>query len=168
MTRPKLVAGLIIATVVIIAGYVAVRMLVRHFETEMMEHKGARETTGVIVGKEHVHFEAGQTSYQNDQGRTVPVQSWMIKTGEFRVFYKMNDFDQVPASKRGGLVRGDQERERKFGPRFTIADQQAYDQAQVGQPVIVNYRWASDSDIEVIGVDFPREHSHAKQKSDLD
>src|SRR5215471_17896557 len=123
MSRRKLIGVLTITAAVLITGYIGVRVAIQHFEKELMEHKVARETTGIITNKKKVQFDAGQGSYQNDEGRAVPIQSWRIKNGEFRVYYKIDNFGQVPNAKRRGLTRGDQERERKLGPRFRIVDQ---------------------------------------------
>jgi hypothetical protein len=162
MARSKLLLGLFTTIAALLIAGFAGRMLLQYFVNEMMEHKVTRDTTAVTVGKKYVQFEAGQPSYVNDQGQTIALDGASRKSGEFRIYYKINNFDQVPGSKQRGLTRGDEEREKKFGPRFTIVDERTYDQAQVGQSINVTYRWASDSDIEVIVVDFPKDPARDK------
>jgi hypothetical protein len=166
VSRRKLTVGLITAVVVLIAAYVAVRILAQQFEKNLMETKAAlespHETMGVIVGRKQVRFETGQTSYINAEGKTIPLDDRLQKDGEFRVYYKINDFNQMPSSMRSGLARVEQEREKRFGPRFTVVDERAYDKAQLGQGVDVTYHWASDSNIYIIAVGFLSEHSRAQ------
>jgi hypothetical protein len=154
MTRPRLLLALVIAiAIAAIAGPFVVRLSIQHFEKEMIEHKAARKTTGVIVAKKHVQFKPDQTSYQDDEGRAIPVDTWRSKSGEFRVYYKIDNFDQVPGTNPAALAAVEKKRATKFGPRFHILEQRAYDEATVGQAVNVTYRWADDSKIEVISVE---------------
>jgi mRNA-degrading endonuclease RelE of RelBE toxin-antitoxin system len=147
---------LLFAIVSLIAISAAVRAYVKHFETELMEHKRARTTTGVVLDKKLVQFASDQTTYQNEEGRTVYLDDWRRRSGEYRIFYKIDNFDQIPEAHRSALVAAEERRNKQFGPRFRIADEQTFEQAEAGQATNVVYRWADDSTIEVISFELRR------------
>lgn len=140
----------LIAVVVIVGVAMGVRAYIRHGETELMEHKRARTTTGIVIDKEHVQFESSQTEYRNDEGRMVHLEDWRKRNGEFRIFFKIDNFDQVPVSHRPALMTAEEERGKKFGSRFRVVGQSTFDQAKSGQTVKIMYRWTEDSKIEII------------------
>lgn len=159
--RGKLIFVLI-AGVAVVAIAVGVRAYIQRGETELMEHKSARTTTGVVVEKKHVQFGSDQTEYQNDEGRMVRLEDWRKKGGEFRIFYKIDNFDQIPEAHRSALVTAEEERRKRFGPRFRVVDQSTFDQAKSGQVVNVKYRWADDSKIEIISFELAGQHNNGK------
>ena len=138
---------------VTIIGLIALSFFTHHAEQELMEHKRLRKTTGTIVDKVHVHFATDQTSYQNDEGRTVPVEGWRRASGELRIYYTIDNFDQIPNSSRSAIVTAERERTKKYGSRFRLVDQSTFETAIVGQRVIVTYRWISNSAIEVVSIE---------------
>ena len=116
-----------------------------------MEHKTAHTTVGIVVDKKHVQFRSDQTTYQNDEGRdTVHLEDWRKDTGEFRVFYNIENFDQLPAANRPVLVAAERERTKRLGSRYRVVDQHTFEEAKIGQTVNITYRLADDSHIEVI------------------
>jgi hypothetical protein len=131
-------------------GLTTVRMLIHRSEKDLMEHKIARTTIGVVVDKKRVQFGSDQTAYQNDEGQTVHLEDWRKKSGEFRIFYNIENFDQLPTANRAAFVAAEQERTKSFGPRFRVVDQYTFDEGKTGQKVNITYRWADDSRIEVI------------------
>ncbi|HEY6970927.1 MAG TPA: hypothetical protein VJA94_17085, partial [Candidatus Angelobacter sp.] len=87
------------------------------------------------------------------EGRAIPVDAWRKKTPEFRVYYKIDNFDQIPERHRKALATAEQDRFKKFGPRYTIVNQKDYDAAEIGQSVVVKYAWLNDSQIDLIRVE---------------
>lgn len=124
-----------------------------HAQSDILEHKSARLTTGTVLFKQHVSFGRGDTFYRNAEGRKVMIEPWRRKSGEDRVYYRMDNLDQVPEPYRSSLVRAEAEREKKFGPRFSIADPRLYDSARPGSTLRIKYRWASDTQLEIISVE---------------
>jgi hypothetical protein len=159
--RGKLIFVLI-AGAVVVAIAAGVRAYIQRGETEMMEHKRARTTSGVVLDKKHVQFVSEQTEYQNDEGRTVHLEGWRKKSGEFRIFYKIENFDQIPATHRSALVAAEEERGKRFGPRFRVVDQSTFDQAKNRQVVNVTYRWADDSKIEIMSFELAGQRNNDK------
>ena len=159
--RGKLIAVLI-AGPGILAAVVVVRAYLRHSEAELMEHKMVRTTTGVVLEKKHVRFAADQTEYQNDEGRTVHLENWRKNSGELRVFYKIDNFDQIIEPHRSAVLTAEEERGKRFGPRFRIVDQSTFDQAERGEVVHVTYRWAGNSKIEIVSLELATQHSDRK------
>lgn len=147
--RGKLISTLVVG-VAIIAVLLGVRAYIRHGEIQLMEYKTARTTTGVVTDKKHVQFASNETAYRDDEGKTIRLEDWREKNGEFRIFYKINNFDQMPEAQRSTIMTAEEERGRQYGPRFRIVDQRTFDQAKSGQTVTITYRWAGDSKIEII------------------
>lgn len=147
--RGKLIIALVTGLAVS-ASFMAVRAYIRHSEAELMEHKIARAATGIVTGKEHVQFRSDQTEYQDEEGQPVHLEDWRKKSGEFRIFYKIDNFDQIPGVHRTDVANAEKEREQRFGSRFRAVNQQTFDQATKGQAVNVTYRWTGDSKIEIL------------------
>jgi hypothetical protein len=146
----KLALYLIILLTAGSAAMLAGRALIRHWDTELMEHKMARTTTGVVVDKKHAQFASDQTTYLNDEGKTRILQRGENGKGQFRVFYTIDNFNQVPGHAKTSLAAAEQERFGKFGPRYTIVFEKEFQDTPVGRHIEVTYRWASDREIEVI------------------
>jgi hypothetical protein len=140
---------LVVAGVVAIA-FAATLMFIRRSEKDLMEHKTARTTVGTVVDKGRVQFKSDQTTYQNDEGQTVHLEDWRKESGELRILYSIENFDQLPAPNRAALAAAEHARAKRLGSRFRVVDQHTFDEAKIGQAVNVTYRWADDSQIEVI------------------
>ena len=144
---------LLYSAALVVAGLIAViawRALIRHWETELLEHKMARHTTGVVVDKQHIRFGQDQTTYVDAEGRSRPLERWQKEEGEFRVSYSIDNFNQTPGRTPASLARAEQERFRKFGPRYTIVSEKEFLEASIGRRIEIVYRWASDREIEII------------------
>ena len=148
--RLLIVAG-IVAIVILVP--IAVLYGIRRFEHEVFEHKTARDTSGVVVGKEYVQFDSNQSTYQDAEGRSRPLEDWRKRDGEYRVFYTVDNFNQVPGQAQVSLVSAEAERFKKYGPRYTIVNAKDFERAAVGQRIAIVYRWANDSQIEMIDVE---------------
>jgi len=135
---------------VVAAIAIALRAYIGHSQTESMEHKSARTTSGIITDKKYVQFGSNQTEYQNDEGQIIHLEDWRRKSGEFRIFYKIDNFDQIPEIHRSTIVTVEEQRTKQHGFRYRVVDQRTFDQANIGQVVKITYRWASDSKTEII------------------
>jgi hypothetical protein len=143
---------LIVAGIVIVAILVAVAGIGR-FAQAVGDHKAGRDTTGVVVGKKHVQFDSDQTTYLDYEGRTRILEDWRRRDGEFRVFYTIDNFDDVPPRAQVSLAGAEEARFKKYGPRYTIVNAQEFERIAVGQRIEIVFRWASDSQIEMIDVE---------------
>lgn len=122
-------------------------------EQELMEHKSARTTTGIVTGRNLVMFGPTQTAYVNDEGKTMVIEPWRKKSGEYRIFYKIRSFDEIPEPYRTQVTEAEKHRLERFGDRFRIVDKHAYDELLTGTKLTIRYRWAGDGNIEIISVD---------------
>lgn len=115
------------------------------------EAKKVRTTTAVVRAKEHVRFDEKNHSYVNDFGETVEVVTGFE---QWRIYYRIDNFDQVPEPKRSQLWQSEEVRIKQFGFRFYPAgtpDKAAYDKAQVGDQLEVRYRYIGDEK-EIISI----------------
>ena len=112
--------------------------------SSLNEAKKVRTTTAVVKAKEHLRFDEQNHSYVNNFGETVQVPPG---TEQWRVYYQIDNFDQVPEPKRSELQRSEDARIKQFGFRFytsSTLDKAVYDQAQIGDRLEVNYRYIGD------------------------
>ena len=72
----------------------------------------------------------------------------------WRIYYQIDNFDQVPEPKRSELLRSEEARIKKFGLRFyhfRTRDKALYDATQVGDQLEVTYRYIG-AEKEIINV----------------
>jgi len=113
--------------------------------------KKVRTTTAVVKAKQYVRFDEKNHSYVNDFGETVQAT---LGTEQWRVYYQIDNFDQVPEPKRSQLVQSEETRIKQFGFRFypsSTPDKAVYDKAQVGNQLEVRYRYMGDEK-EIISI----------------
>jgi hypothetical protein len=115
------------------------------------EAKKVRTTTAVVKAKEYVRFDEKNHWYVNDFGQTVEVTPGFE---QWRIYYRIDNFDQVHDPKRSELWQSEEARIKQFGFRFYPAgtpDKAAYDKAQVGDRLEVRYRYMRDEK-EIISI----------------
>jgi hypothetical protein len=115
------------------------------------EAKKGRTTRAIVRAKEYVRFDEKNHSYVNDFGETIEV---MTGFEQWRIYYRIDNFDQVPEPKRSQLWQSEEARIKQFGFRFYPAgtpDKAAYDKAQVGDQLEVRYRYMGDEK-EIISI----------------
>ena len=145
--------GLIVIGVLTIVG-LSLYLLLRTADntlSSLNEAKKVRATTAVVRAKEYVRFDEKNHSYVNDFGETVEV---MAGFEQWRIYYRIDNFDQVPEPKRSQLWQSEEARIKQFGFRFYPAgtpDKAAYDKAQVGDQLEVRYRYMGDEK-EIISI----------------
>jgi hypothetical protein len=119
--------------------------------SSLNEAKKVRTTTAVVRAKEYLRFDEKNRWYVNDFGQTVEV---MTGFEQWRIYYQIDNFDQVPEPKRSQLWHSEEARIKQFGFRFYPAgtpDKAAYDKAQVGDQLEVRYRYMGDEK-EIISI----------------
>jgi hypothetical protein len=119
--------------------------------SRLNEAKKVRTTTAVVKAKEYVRFDEKNHWYVNDFGQTVEVTPGYE---QWRIYYRIDNFDQVPDPKRSELWQSEEARIKQFGFRFYPSgtpDKAAYDRAQVGDRLEVRYRYMGDEK-EIISI----------------
>jgi hypothetical protein len=119
--------------------------------SSLNEAKKIRTTTAVVKSKDYVHFDEKNHSYVNNLGEIVQVSPG---TEQWRIYYQIDNFDQVPEPKRSELLRSEEARIKQFGFRFyplSAPDKTVYDKAQVGDHLEVRYRYVGNEK-EIVGV----------------
>jgi hypothetical protein len=108
------------------------------------EAKKGRTTTAVVKAKEHVRFDGKNHSYIGDFGEPMNATPG---TEQFRIYYQIDNFDQVPEPKRSQLWQSEEARIKKFGFRFhplSAPEKSFYDITQVGDRLEILYRYKGD------------------------
>ena len=119
--------------------------------SSLNEAKKVRTTTAVVRAKEYLRFDEKKHSYVNNFGERIEVPPG---TEQWRIYYAIDNFDQVPEIKRSQLWQSEEARINQFGFRFYPSgtpDKTAYDKAQVGDKLEVRYRYMGDEK-EIISV----------------
>ena len=128
-SRRGLVIGIGVLAVVGFSLYLLLRAADNTLDS-LNDAKKVRTTTGVVTGKEYVRFNENNHSYVNNFGETVEVTP---DTEQWRIYYRIDNFDQVPEPKRSKLWQSEEARIKQFGFRFYPSgrpDKAAYDKAQ--------------------------------------
>ena len=118
---------------------------------DLNEAKKVRTTTAAVKAKEYVRFDERNHSYISDLNEPIQMPPG---TEQWRVYYQIDNFDQVPEPKRSELRRSEEARIEKFGFRFYTwgtPDKAVYDKTQVDDRLEVRYRYIGDKK-EIIGV----------------
>lgn len=142
--------GIGVLTIVAFSVYLLLRAADNSL-SRLNEAKKVRTTTAVVKAKEHIRFDEQNYSYVNNFGETVQVPPG---TEQWRVYYQIENFDQVHEPKRSELQRSEDARIKRFGFRFYPSgtpDKAAYDRAQVGDQLEVRYRYMGDEK-EIISI----------------
>jgi len=153
--KRSLKTGLTVALVVLIvlvgSGYYVLRKLDQGFE-QLNQAKAARHTTATVVRKEYVNFDKANHSYVGNLGDVIEVPPG---TEYWRVYYRINNFDQVPEPKRSALIASERARIATYGDRFHHWGPEGKDNYQSlkeGDTIGVTYRYIGDEK-EIINVD---------------
>jgi hypothetical protein len=115
-------------------------------------HKVVRETTGTVVRKEKLLFNEANRVYI-DEGVRVERQAG---DEEWRIYYRIDNFDQITSSIKNKLSETEQERITKGNYRFRIVSRDQYNYIQVGDKLSVGWRWCGENQIEVVTAGKPR------------
>lgn len=108
------------------------------------EAKKGRTTRAIVRAKEYVRFDEQNHWYVNNFGETVEATPG---TEQWRIYYQIDNFDQVPEPKRSQLWQSEETRIKKFGFRFhplSTPEKAFYDKTQVGDRLEILYRYIGD------------------------
>lgn len=139
--------SLAVVGVLLVGGYLVMRQINKGFQ-QLNEAKAARTTTAVVKDKNHVRFDDQNHSYIGDFGDPIEVAPY---TEQWRIYYQIDNFDQVPEPRRSQLVKSEEERIKKYGNRFRTVSKEKFDSTQIGDKLEVLYRYIGDEK-EIISI----------------
>jgi len=115
------------------------------------EAKKGRTTTAVVKAKEYVRFDEKNHSYIGEFGEPMEAKPG---SEQWKIYYQIDNFNQVPEPKRSQLWQSEETRIKKFGFRFypfSTPEKAFYDRTQVGDQLEVLYRYMGDEK-EIINI----------------
>jgi len=127
-------------TVLIFTGWWSYRYLQRRGE-EMIRANLAYTTTGVVKDKRRIVISKEEPYYINSLDREIPK---LPGTEQWRIYFEIDNFDQVPEPKRTELVNAESRRKEQFGLRFYPFSEQErsfYDRTKIGDKLAVHYKY---------------------------
>jgi hypothetical protein len=133
-------------------GYYTLLIINNWLQAELLEHKGVRATTGTAMGKEQVKFTPSNHAYLGEDGQTIERTPG---DEEWRVYYQIDNFNQVAEPLRGRFLQAEKKRILSGKPRFTIVSKDQYDNIQIGDKLEVGWRLRADNKIEVVSAGKP-------------
>lgn len=134
-----------------VVAVIATCLVVNNAFNQLDAAKALRTTTAIVKAKEHVRFDEGNRTYIDDFGETREAPAG---SEQWRIYYQIDNFDQVPEPKRTQLWKSEETRIKKFGLRFhyySNAEKASYNKTQVGDQLKIMYRYIRDEK-EIIGV----------------
>lgn len=138
-----LLIGIGVLTMVGLSVFLLLRAADNHLN-RVNEAKKGRTTTAVVKAKEYVRFDDKNHTYIGDFGEPMNAAPGME---QWRVYYQIDNFDQVPEPKRSQLWQSEEARIKNFGFRFyplSTPEKAFYDKTQVGDRLEILYRYMGD------------------------
>jgi len=123
--------------------YLALKRVEKNLNS-LNEAKKGRTTRAIVRAKEYVRFDEQNHWYVNNFGETVEATPG---TEQWRIYYQIDNFDQVLEPKRSQLWQSEETRIKKFGFRFhplSTPEKAFYDKTQVGDRLEILYRHIGD------------------------
>jgi hypothetical protein len=111
---------------------------------DMLQSNLAYTTTGTVRAKEKFVITKEQPYYISDLDHQIPQTPG---TEQWRLYYQIDNFDQVPEPKRTELVRSEERRQKELGMRFRyyyLNAREFYDRTEVGDMLEVTYKYIGD------------------------
>src|SRR5919198_1401887 len=105
---------MLVVLALVASGYLLLHKLDQGIN-ELNQAKAARHTTATVLRKQYVKFDEANHSFVGDLGDVINLPPG---TEQWRIYYRINNFDQVPEPKRSALVASERERVAKYGDRF--------------------------------------------------
>ena len=138
-----LLIGIGVLAIVGLSVYLLFRAADNHLN-RLNEAKKGRTTTAVVKAKEYVRFDDKNHTYIGDFGEPMNATPG---TEQWRIYYQIDNFDQVPEPKRSQLWQSEETRIKTFGFRFhplSTPEKAFYDKTQVGDRLEILYRYMGD------------------------
>jgi hypothetical protein len=136
--------GIGAVAIIALSVYLLLRVVDYTVIKPLNEAKKGRTTTAVVRAKEHVSFDEKNRWYINNYGQAVEA---IPGTEQWRIYYQIDNFDQVPEPKRSQLWQSEEARIKNFGFRFyplSTPEKAFYDKTQVGDRLEILYRYMGD------------------------
>lgn len=137
-----------IILLLVLVGFALLR-LGKNIEAGIIDAKTVRRTTATVTGKVYVRFDEGDHSYAHDNGYKV---NRMPGDEEWRVYYRIDNFDQLDEPLRGRLLRLEESRVAEGRRRYTMESKEWYEGIRVDDSLTVLYQLAGDDGIEVVSI----------------
>lgn len=135
----------------ILVGWWVYRALERYSD-DMLRANLAYTTTGTVRDKKKFVITKENPYYIGDLGHRIPETAG---TEQWRVYFDIDNFDQVPEPKRTQLMDAEISRKKEYGMRFypfSNQETEFYDRTQVGDKLAVHYKYVGDEK-EIINVE---------------
>jgi hypothetical protein len=142
----------------ILAGWWAYRYAQRRWE-EMIRANLAYTTTGTVKDKKKIVISKEEPYYINNLDVKIAKEPG---TEQWRIYFEIDNFNQVPEPKRFELMNSETQRKQRLGLRFYPFSEQEtnfYDRTQIGDKLEVHYKYIGDKK-EIINIEnltHPRE-----------
>jgi hypothetical protein len=127
----------------VLLGFWGYKILQKRSE-EMLRAKRAYTTTATVKAKQKFVITKEEPYYINDLDHKIAEPP---ETEQWRVYYQIDNFDQVPEPKRTELIRSEERRQKELGMRFRNYYENArefYDRTEVGDKLLVRYKYIGD------------------------
>lgn len=135
-------AGIVLGSLVllVIAGFLLFKVLQRRWE-EILRANRAYTTSGTVMEKKKFVITSEDPYYISDLGDRIPE---IPGTEQWRIYYEIDNFDQVPEPKRTELMQAEVRRLNERGMRFYpfyAQEKEFYDRTEVGDKLVVRYQY---------------------------
>jgi len=131
--------GLIVTVILtVVVGFVCLTVRRANMGlADLNENKRARQTIATVKRKEKIRIDERNNLYVGDLGEVIHIDEG---TEQLRVYYEIDNFDQFPEPKRDLLMETEKVRISKFGFRFRVLQESAYNSLNEGDLLEVSYR----------------------------
>jgi hypothetical protein len=141
----------IAAIAIVLAGWWTYTYFERRWD-DMLRASLAYTTTGIVRDKKKFVITKEEPYYINALGDMI---SERAGTEQWRIYFDIDNFDQVPEPKRTQLMNAETSRKKKYGMRFYPfynQETEFYDRTQIGDKLGVHYKYVGDEK-EIINVE---------------
>lgn len=110
----------------------------------ILQSQVSHTTTGAVRAKEQIVLSGKEAYYISDLGDRIEVDQGTV---QWRIYYEIDNFDQVPEPKRTQLIESELKRAKEYGMRFrsyTKDNKDFYDHTEIGDKLKIHYRYIGD------------------------
>ena len=160
-------AILITAVITLVVLLISLRSILRPTtRCSFVESEILRETTATVIAKKQFTFFAGHASDTDTDaaGERFPVQA---SSDQWRVYYRIDDFQGLDVSIRADLQKAEQAMEAAGHSRFELKSKEWYDKIEVGAKLRIVYEWRAGTDITVTVIENPDSQIDGSSPSSL-
>lgn len=157
--RPVALIVSVAAIAIILSGWWTYKYFQRRWD-DMLRANLAYTTTGTVRDKRKFVITKEEPYYIGDLDGRIPETPG---TEQSRIYYEIDNFDQLPEPKRTELTNAETNRKQELGMRFYPfyeQDKDFYNRTQIGDKLAVHYKYIGDKK-EIINIEnltHPREN----------